>query len=160
MSIYDRLSAMEIELSRASRPPAAYVPYTIADRLILVSGHLAYRDGAPWVGRLGEGMSTEDGRTAARSVGLSLLGTLEEAARSVDTDLNGIQRILKIVALVNATADFTQSHLVANGCSDLFNEVFGPRGAHARSAFGVAQLPMGACVEFELMAELADQVAR
>jgi enamine deaminase RidA (YjgF/YER057c/UK114 family) len=70
-------------------------------------------------------------------------------------DLNKIKRIVKVMSLVNSTADFTEQHLVTNGCSELLGQVFGEKGAHARSAFGVAQLPMGACVEIELIAELA-----
>jgi enamine deaminase RidA (YjgF/YER057c/UK114 family) len=69
-------------------------------------------------------------------------------------DLNRIKRIVKLMSLVNSTADFTEQHLVTNGASELFGEVFGAAGAHARSAFGVAQIPLGACVEIELIAEL------
>jgi len=79
------------------------------------------------------------------------LGTLHAAVG----DLNKIQRIVKVMSLVNSTPDFTEQHLVTNGCSELIGEIFGDKGAHARSAFGVAQLPMGACVEIELIAELA-----
>jgi enamine deaminase RidA (YjgF/YER057c/UK114 family) len=69
-------------------------------------------------------------------------------------DLNRISRIVKVMSLVNSTPDFTEQHLVTNGASELFADIFGPNGAHARSAFGVAQIPMGACVEIELIAEL------
>jgi enamine deaminase RidA (YjgF/YER057c/UK114 family) len=70
-------------------------------------------------------------------------------------DLNKIKRLVKVMSLVNSTADFTEQHLVTNGCSELLGQVFGEKGAHARSAFGVAQLPLGACVEIELIAEVA-----
>ena len=82
---------------------------------------------------------------------IDLLGTLHAAVG----DLNKVQRIVKVMSLVNSTPEFTEQHLVTNGCSELIGEVFGDKGAHARSAFGVAQLPMGACVEIELIAELA-----
>jgi len=70
-------------------------------------------------------------------------------------DLDQISRVVKVMSLVNSTGDFTEQHLVTNGCSELLAELFGEKGAHARSAFGVAQLPLGACVEIELIAEVA-----
>jgi len=97
-------------------------------------------------------MATEEGQAAARAIAIDLMGTLQAAVG----DLNKVTRIVKIMSLVNSTASFTEQHLVTNGCSQLLGEVFGPQvGAHARSAFGVAQIPMGACVEIELIAEVA-----
>ena len=96
-------------------------------------------------------MTTAEGQEAARAVAIDLLGTLHAAAG----DLNRVQRIVKLMALVNSSPQFTEQHLVTNGASDLMMQVFGERGAHARSAFGVAQIPLGACVEIELIAELA-----
>ena len=97
-------------------------------------------------------MATAEGRAAARAVAVDLMGTLQAAAG----DLARVKRIVKVLSLVNSTPAYTEHHLVTNGCSELLVEVFGPEvGAHARSAFGVAQLPMGACVEIELIAELA-----
>ena len=96
-------------------------------------------------------MQTEEGKAAARAVAIDLLGTLHAAVG----DLNKVKRIVKVMSLVNSTSEFTEQHLVTNGCSELLGQVFGDAGAHARSAFGVAQLPMGACVEIELIAELA-----
>jgi enamine deaminase RidA (YjgF/YER057c/UK114 family) len=84
-------------------------------------------------------------------VAVDLLGTLHAAVG----DLNKIKRIVKVMSLVNSSPDYTEHHLVTNGCSELIGQVFGDKGAHARSAFGVAQLPLGACVEIELIAELA-----
>jgi enamine deaminase RidA (YjgF/YER057c/UK114 family) len=83
-------------------------------------------------------------------VAIDLLGTLHAAVG----DLNKVKRIVKVMSLVNSSPDFTEHHLVTNGCSELMGQVFGDKGAHARSAFGVAQLPLGACVEIELIAEL------
>ena len=151
MSVYDKLSELHIQLPPVAVPAAAYVPFVQSGKLIFLSGHIAKKDGKPWVGQLGRTMQTVEGKEAARAVAIDLLGTLHAAVG----DLNKIQRIVKVMSLVNSTADFVEHHLVTNGCSELIGQIFGEKGAHARSAFGVAQLPMGACVESELVAELA-----
>ncbi len=120
--------------------------------LVFISGHIAKKDGKPWVGQLGLTMTTEEGKAAARAIAVDLMGTLQAAAGG---DLSRVKRIVKVMSLVNSTATFTEQHLVTNGCSELLGEIFGDAGKHARSAFGVAQIPMGACVEIELIAELA-----
>lgn len=150
MSIHDRLAALGIQLPPVSVPAAAYVPFVRSGNLVFLSGHIARRDGKPWVGQLGHDTDTATGRQAARAVAIDLLGTLHAAVG----DLNRVTRIVKVMSLVNSTPGFTEQHLVTNGCSELLAEVFGDKGAHARSAFGVAQLPMGACVEIELIAEI------
>ena len=155
MSVYDQLQALQITLPPLAVPAAAYLPYVQSGKLIFLSGHIAKQDGKPWVGQLGLTMATEQGRAAARAVAIDLMGTLEHACRAAGTDLDGIQRIVKVMSLVNSTNSFTEQHLVTNGCSELLGQVFGAAGAHARSAFGVAQIPLGACVEIELIAELA-----
>ena len=152
MSIYDKLTALNITLPPVSVPAAAYLPYVQTGNLVFLSGHIARQDGKPWVGQLGKTMGTEGGKLAARAIAIDLMGTLQAAAGG---DLNRVVRIVKLVSLVNSTADFTEHHLVTNGASELLAEVFGERGTHARSAFGVAQIPMGACVEIEMVAELA-----
>ena len=151
MSIYNKLSELGIELPPVSVPAAAYVPFVQTGKLVFLSGHIAKKDGKPWVGQLGRNMETAEGRDAARAVAIDLLGTLHAAVG----DLNKIHRIVKVMSLVNSTSDFVEHHLVTNGCSELIAQIFGENGAHARSAFGVAQLPMGTCVEIELIAELA-----
>lgn len=151
MSIYSRLSELELELPEPAPPVAAFAPFVRTGDLLFVSGHIAKRDGESWVGKLGAGLGTEEGKRAARSVAIDLLGTLQAATG----DLDRVQRIVKLMVLVNSSPTFTEQHLVANGASELFLEVFGQRGAHARSAFGVAQVPFGSCVEIELIAELA-----
>jgi enamine deaminase RidA (YjgF/YER057c/UK114 family) len=151
MSVYDKLSELHIQLPPVAVPAAAYVPFVQTAKLIFLSGHIAKKDGKPWVGQLGRTMQTAEGKEAASTVAIDLLGTLHAAVG----DLNKIQRIVKVMSLVNSTADFVEHHLVTNGCSELIGQIFGEKGAHARSAFGVAQLPMGACVEIELVAELA-----
>jgi enamine deaminase RidA (YjgF/YER057c/UK114 family) len=151
MSIASRLQALGITLPPVAVPAAAYVPFVRTGNLVFVSGHIARRDGKPWVGQLGAGIDTAEGRAAARAIAIDLLGTLQAAAG----DLERVARIVKVMSLVNSTPGFTEQHLVTNGCSELLVEVFGPEvGAHARSAFGVAQIPLGACVEIELVAEL------
>ena len=151
MSLYDKLSELHIQLPPVAVPAAAYVPFVQTGKLVFLSGHIAKKDGKPWVGQLGRTMQTVEGKEAARAVAIDLLGTLHVAVG----DLNKIQRIVKVMSLVNSTSDFVEHHLVTNGCSELIGQIFGEKGAHARSAFGVAQLPMGACVEIELVAELA-----
>jgi enamine deaminase RidA (YjgF/YER057c/UK114 family) len=155
MNVYDQLKALNIELPPVGVPAAAYVPFAQSGKLLLLSGHIAKQNGQAWVGQLGLTMTTEEGKAAARAVAIDLLGTLHAACQAAGTDLNGIKRIVKVMSLVNSTNTYTEQHLVTNGCSELLGQVFGPQvGAHARSAFGVVQLPMGACVEIEMMAEL------
>ena len=150
MSIYDKLTQLNITLPPVSIPAAAYVPFVQTGNLVFLSGHIAKQDGKPWVGQLGKNMTTEEGKAAARAIAIDLMGTLHAAVG----DLNRVKRIVKLMSLVNSTGDFTEQHLVTNGASELIGEVFGAQGAHARSAFGVAQIPMGACVEIELIAEI------
>ena len=151
MTIQDRLQALGIQLPPVSVPAAAYVPYVRSGALVFISGHIAKKDGKAWVGQLGADMNTAQARLAARAVAVDLLGTLQAAAGS----LENVTRIVKVLSLVNSSPHFTEQHLVTNGCSEMLVDILGPQvGAHARSAFGVAQLPMGACVEIELIAEL------
>ena len=149
-SIVRRLQSLGITLPGAGTPAAAYVPFVRSGNLVFLSGHIAKRDGKPWVGQLGAELDTATGKLAARAVAIDLLGTLHAAA-----GLDNVKRVVKVMSLVNSTPAFTEQHLVTNGCSDLLVEAFGSeRGAHARSAFGVAQIPLGACVEIELVAEV------
>ncbi len=150
MTIAAKLKELNITLPPVAVPAAAYVPFMRTGNLVFLSGHIAKKDGQAWVGQLGRDMTTEQARQAARAVAIDLLGTLQAAVG----DLEKVTRIVKVMSLVNSTSDFTEQHLVTNGCSELLGQVFGERGAHARSAFGVAQLPMGACVEIELIAEV------
>ena len=151
MSIQDKLKSLGITLPPVSVPAAAYVPYVQTGNLVFLSGHIAKKDGKVWVGQLGATVSTEEGKQAARAVAIDLLGTLNAAAGNLDR----VRRIVKVMSLVNSVPSFTEQHLVTNGASELLAEVFGSeKGAHARSAFGVAQIPMGACVEIELIAEV------
>jgi enamine deaminase RidA (YjgF/YER057c/UK114 family) len=150
MTVYAKLSQLGISLPPVATPAAAYLPFVRTGNLVFVSGHIAKQGGKPWVGQLGLTMDTAQGKAAARAIAIDLMGTLHAAVG----DLNKVTRIVKLMSLVNSTSTFTEQHLVTNGASELFAEVFGASGSHARSAFGVAQIPMGACVEIELIAEI------
>ena len=134
MSVYERLNGLDIALPELVPPVAAFVPFVRTGNLVFVSGHIAKKDGKPWAGQLA----------------IELITTLQAAVG----DLNKIRRIVKLIVLVNSAPTFTEQHLVANGASELLGEVFVTNGAHARSAFGVAQIPFGACVEIDLVAEV------
>ena len=150
MSAYETLRSLGVTLPQVTAPVAAFVPTVRTGNLIFVSGHIAKKNGKPWTGKLGAEIATEQGRDAARGVAIELLATLHAEIG----DLDKIARIVKLLVLVNSTPQFTEQHLVANGASELLIQVFGERGKHARSAIGIAQIPLGACVEIELIAEL------
>jgi enamine deaminase RidA (YjgF/YER057c/UK114 family) len=147
---YEELERLNIVLPPAIKPLAAFVMATQAENIVFVSGHIARKDGKPHAGQLGREFSTQDGQAAARNIAIDLVATLHEHLG----DLNRVTRILKVMCLVNSTPAFTEQHLVANGCSELLLAVFGERGRHARSAFGVAQIPLGACVEIEMIVQV------
>jgi enamine deaminase RidA (YjgF/YER057c/UK114 family) len=153
MSAYDKLKQLNITLAPPAAPVAAYVMYVQTGNLVFISGHIAKKpDGSPWAGQLGKDIATAEGQQAARAIAVDLIGTLQEACGG---DLGRVKRIVKLMSLVNSTPDFTDHHLVTNGASELLGEVFGDAGKHARSAFGVAQIPRGACVEIDMIVEVA-----
>ncbi len=149
-NVYDKLKELGIELPSAGAPAAAYVMSAQSGNTVYLSGHIAKKDGKVWTGKLGATLTTEEGKAAARSIAIDLLATLHAHVG----DLNRVTRIVKLMSLVNSTLEFTEQHLVTNGASELIADVFGERGKHARSAFGVAQIPLGACVEIEMIAEV------
>lgn len=149
-NVYTRLKDLGIELPITGAPAAAYVMSAQSGNVVYLSGHIAKQGGKVWVGKLGETLTTEEGYAAARSTAIDLLATLQAHVG----DLNRVTRIVKVLSLVNSTPRFTEQHLVTNGASELFAEVFGDQGKHARSAFGVAQIPLGACVEIEITVEV------
>ena len=151
MSVYDKLSELKITLPQVTPPAAAYIPFVRSGNLVFIAGHIAKKDGKPWAGQLGKEISTDQGKEAARAVAIDLMGTMQAAVG----DLNHVRRIVKLMVLVNSAATFTEQHLVANGASELFAQVFGESGKHARSSFGVAQIPFGSCVEIDVIAEVA-----
>ena len=142
MTAYEKLQELQITLPVAEAADAAFVPTVRTGNLLFISGHLAKRDGKPWAGKLGVHLTTEEGRLAARSAAIDLLATLHHELQ----DLEKVKRIVKMLGLVNSS-NFAEQHLVATGASELLQEAFGGRGRHARSSFGVAQIPMGSCVE-------------
>jgi len=152
MTVYEKLDTLHISLPQLTPPVAAFLPFLRTGNLLFLSGHIAKNGGQPWVGRLGANLTTAQGKDAARAVAIDLLGTLHAAAG----DLNKIKRMVKLMVLVNSTSTFTEQHLVANGASELFEQVFGDMGRHVRTAFGVAQVPFGSCLEIDLIAEVGD----
>ena len=151
MSIEARLAELGIALPQAAAPVAAYVPVVVTGNLAHVSGQLPFIDGKLVTGRLGEGVSLDEGTEAARACGLMILAQLKSALGSLDR----VERIVKLGAFVNSTADFTDQPKVANGASELMAEVFGEAGRHARAAVGVPALPLGAAVEVDAIVALA-----
>ena len=152
MTVYEKLDTLHISLPQLTPPVAAFLPFLRTGNLLFLSGHIAKNGGQPWVGRLGANLTTAQGKDAARAVAIDLLGTLHAAAG----DLNKIKRMVKLMVLVNSTSTFTEQHLVADGASELFEQVFGDMGRHVRTAFGVAQVPFGSCVEIDVIAEVGD----
>lgn len=152
-SIYETLKSLGIALPAVTAPVAAFKPWILAGDLLYLSGHIAKKNGEPWTGQLGVSLATDEGKQAARAVAIDLLGTLHAACG----DLGRVRQIVKLMVLVNSSPSFVEQHLVANGASELFQDVFGERGAHARIAFGVAQLPLGSCVEIDLVARLTGE---
>ena len=146
------MQALNITLPAVAAPAAAYVMYAQSGNTVYLSGHLSKKDGKIWVGQLGKDITTDEAKLAARGIAVDLIATLQAACGG---DLKRVKRVVKLMSLVNSTPDFTEQHLVTNGASELIGEVFGEQGKHARSAFGVAQLPLGACVEIEMIAEIA-----
>ncbi|HKE46189.1 MAG TPA: RidA family protein [Steroidobacteraceae bacterium] len=151
MNPYQELERLNIVLPSATTPVAAFVMATQTGNVVFVSGHIARKDGKPLAGQFGRDLTVQEGQAAARGIAVDLLATLHGFLG----DLNRVTRILKLLCLVNSTPTFTEQHLVANGCSEVLLAVFGERGRHARSAFGVAQIPLGACIEIEMIVEVA-----
>ncbi|HEU0043220.1 RidA family protein [Sphingomonas sp.] len=144
MSIADRLTELGITLPQAAAPVAAYVPTVLANGLLHVSGQLPFREGQVVTGRLGEDVDVEQGQAAARLCGLMLLAQVEAAV-----GLDRVERVVKLGVFVNSAGSFTQQPEVANGASELMQDVFGDAGRHARAAVGVPTLPRGAAVEVD-----------
>jgi enamine deaminase RidA (YjgF/YER057c/UK114 family) len=150
MSIEQTLETLGITLPITAAPAAAYVMAKQVGNTIFISGHIAKKDGKVWAGKLGKDITTEQGQEAARLIAIDLIATL----KSYVGDLEKVKNIVKVMSLVNSTESYTEQHLVTNGCSELLVKIFGEKGTHARSAFGVAQIPLGACVEIEMIVEV------
>jgi len=143
-SIRDRLAELGLTLPEAAAPVASYVPAVEANGLLHISGQVSQADGELIKGRLGEDLTLVDGVYAARSCAIMLLAQIEKAV-----GLDRVDRIVKLGVFVNSAADFVDQPKVANGASELMQEVFGEAGRHARSAVGVPVLPLGVAVEVD-----------
>ncbi|MCC7410855.1 MAG: RidA family protein [Gammaproteobacteria bacterium] len=152
--IETRLAALGISLPLPQQPRVARIlPWAIAGELLFVSGQLPQWQGdVRYVGKLGVEFDLDQGREAAR---LSALNVLAQARAALDGDLDRIRRIVRLGGFVNCTADFTGVAQVVNGASELFLDVFGEAGAHARTAVGAANMPMGVAVEIEAIMQIA-----
>ncbi|MCR9179998.1 MAG: RidA family protein [Erythrobacteraceae bacterium] len=149
MSYTTRLAELGITLPKAAAPVASYVPVVVHGGMAYVSGQIAFVDGKVITGRLGDDVSLESGQTAARACGLMILAQLQAAGL-----LDQVERVVKLGAFVSSTPEFTDHPKVANGASDLMEQVFGGAGQHARAAVGVAALPLGAAVEVDAIVAL------
>lgn len=141
-----KLAELGLTLPEAAAPVAAYVPVVEAGGLLHVSGQLPFLDGAVMTGRLGEDRDLAFGTEAARRCGLMLVAQVKKA---LGGDLSRVERVVKLGVFVNSAPDFTDQPKVANGASELMQALFGDAGRHARSAVGVAVLPLGAAVEVD-----------
>ncbi|MCS0496663.1 RidA family protein [Ancylobacter mangrovi] len=146
-----RLAALGITIPEASAPAANYVPSVITGNQLFISGQISMAGGKMMQGKLARESDIEAGRAAARQCGINLIAQIKAALG----DLDRVKRVVKLVGFVNSAPDFTEQPKVVNGCSDLFVEVFGDAGRHARSAVGVAALPFNVSVEVEAIIEFA-----
>ncbi|MFN3864431.1 MAG: RidA family protein [Erythrobacter sp.] len=149
MPIAAKLAELGITLPKAAAPVASYVPVVVHGGFAHVSGQLPFVDGEVVKGRLGDDLSIAEGQAAARACGLMIVAQLEAAGL-----LDSVERVVKLGAFINCTADFTDQPEVANGASDLMEQVFGQAGKHARAAVGVPALPRGAAVEVDAVIAL------
>jgi enamine deaminase RidA (YjgF/YER057c/UK114 family) len=145
------LKAMGIELPPMAAPAANYVPSVRTGNLLFVSGQVSISPAGRFVGKVGQTLTIEEGQQAARICAINILANLKASLGSLEK----VARIVKLVGFVNCPPEFEDPHKVVNGCSDLLTEVLGARGKHARSAVGMATLPLGAAVEVEVIVEVA-----
>jgi enamine deaminase RidA (YjgF/YER057c/UK114 family) len=146
-----KLTELGLVLPEAPAPAANYVPYVISGKTVYVSGQISQDDNGLIVGKLGAGMSAEEGALAAERCALSLLA---QAKAACGGDLSRLKRVVKLTGFVNSTADFTEQPKVINGASDLLVAILGDAGRHARSAVSAAALPLGVAVEIEGIFEI------
>jgi len=148
-----RLKELNIALPAPPAPVASYVPYVVSGNLVFISGQVTLSaDGLKYIGKVGADISLEDGKAAARLCAVNVIAQVKAACGG---DLDRVKRCVKVGVFVNATPDFTQHPEVANGASDLFQEVFGDAGKHARAAVGAGSLPRGVAAEVEAVFEIA-----
>src|SRR4051812_21537031 len=148
--IASRLSELGIALPEPAAPVAAYVPTVLAGNLLHISGQVSFEGGSLMTGRLGEDRDLDYGQRAARACGLMLLAQMKKALGSLDR----VERVVKLGVFVNSAGAFTDQPKVANGASELMQDVFGEAGRHARSAVGVPVLPLGVAVEVDAVVQV------
>lgn len=146
-----RLAELGIILPNPVAPVANYVPFVRMGSLLVISGQISLGPDGLVAGKLGGGISIEDGQKAARLCGLNVLAHIQSAVGNLDN----VIRIVRLGGFINCTPDFVDGPKVMNGASDLMVEVFGEKGRHSRSTIGVAALPANAAVEVEAMVEIA-----
>lgn len=145
MSVSQKLKDLNITLPPVAKPAASYVPYLIVNDMLYVSGQLPSVNGeVKYKGFLGEDVTIEQGQEAAKICAINLIAAASDA---LGGDLEKVKQVVQLQVLVASTGEFTSQHLVANGASNLFAEVFGAKGAHTRAAYGVESIPLGAAVE-------------
>ena len=144
--IEERLAALGVTLPEAPAPAANYVPYVVVGDMVYVSGQISMAGGEMITGKLGDGMSVEEGQAAARACAINLLAQVKAACGG---DLDRLVRVVKLGAFVNCTPDFTDQPKVVNGASDFIGEALGEAGKHARAAVGSSSLPLGVAVEID-----------
>ncbi|MGE3314820.1 MAG: RidA family protein [Planctomycetaceae bacterium] len=151
MSAEAKLAALKLELPEAPKPAGVYSPVVQVDRMLYVSGHGPLKtDGTSITGKVGADLTEEEGKNAARQVGLTMLSTIKAQIGSLDK----IERVVKVLGMVNAVPDFGKHPSVINGFSELMVELFGEKGRAARSAVGMGSLPGNIAVEIEAIMEL------
>mmetsp|Transcript_111093 Transcript_111093/g.324956 ORF Transcript_111093/g.324956 Transcript_111093/m.324956 type:complete len:160 (-) Transcript_111093:115-594(-) len=152
-----RLAELGLNIPKAVAPAANYIPWCRTGSLVFISGQIPKtEDNQLLKGKLGANCSLEEGKAAARLVGINLVGQMREACGG---DLDKVKKVVKVEAFVNATEDFVDHPQVVNGVSDLLVEIFGPEvGAHSRFAVGCSSLPLGVAVEAGAVVELAGDV--
>ena len=148
-----RLADLGISLPIPTPPLAAYVPIVRSGNLLYVSGQLPFGEDGLVTGCLGKNIQIEEAQKAAQLAAISILAQVVSGAK---IELDQISRLIKLSIFVASTPEFTEHHIVANGASELLAKILGDKGKHARAAFGVAALPMGACVEIEAVIEVRD----
>ena len=152
MSVEGRLAALGISLPTPATPVANYVTARISGDHLYLSGHVGKRDGEVVSGRVGDALSRDDAYALARATAIDMLASVRAALGSLDR----VAGVVKVSGFINSAPDFTEQPAVLNGASDLLVEVFGvERGRHARTAVGVAQLPLGAAIEVEAVFAIA-----
>ena len=154
MRIEQKIADMGLELAAPSAPIANFVPTVRTGNLLFVSGHIPrLPDGSVLhPGKVGRELSVQQGYEAAKLAMVNCLASIKEALG----DLDRVRRVVKLLVMVNASSEFDRQFLVGNGASDLLVELYGDQGRHARSAVGMGSLPRGACVEIEMIVEVAD----